>query len=347
MNLQALILPVSIAAFFVGALQSPVGAQTDSDGLKPKHPLYGKNEVGSPQIVEYYTPSKAPVSLLAGTVNQLYRQRPHQNVPVYFLPYGETLLIQADSSQMPEVRSLVEQTDLNYVGLGQHEATDEEQFLYKVNYVSLDAVEEALRSMDRNFMQQTQGGVQAQMGVQAPRGVHLGYVRERGMVLVRGSAANVAKVKTILNALDVAPPSLMITCYIVQGRKEKGAVGVPAALVRDLSALVPYEGFELLSSGMLPSNASKELEFNVEFTGERGEFELKMSPSAYDEGKGLLSLSSIKCQMSLFDTIDGKRTRNQRSFSTSTSVATDQFTVLGAVGADPVFVAVRMTQLGN
>jgi hypothetical protein len=295
------------------------------------------SEAADPFIIEYYTPRKASVVPLNNTIVSLLQARYMRGV--HFSVLGETLLIQAQASLMPEVLALVEQVDRNYATRGERAAIDEEQVIYKLKYVSLNAVREALRFMDRAFM--------PNQPATAPTGLSIGYVEERGVILVRGSSADVAQAVAILAELDVAPPSLMLTCYLVQASTEESSPRLPAALVRDLAALVPYKGFELLSSGMLPSNGGSELGLDVELAGDRGEFNLTMRPAAYDPKLGLLSLSQIKFQMSLNETVDGKRQRTQRSFATSTSLATDKFTVLGAVGADPVFVVVRMTQLGN
>ena len=340
MNLTTLTIPVLTAGFFLAGLQPQAFAQEDPDnGIKPQHPA-SQRERQQNLIIEYYTPTKAPVVVLNNAMIGVYRGKPtHNGIMTSFQVFGESLLIQGSAGEMPETLSLVAQMDQNYVGAGEHTATTEEQFLYKLRYVSSNAVREALQSMDRNFMQQRQG--------QEPRGLSIGYVEERGVVLVRGTAAEVSKAKAILTELDVAPPNLMISCYLVQGKAGASTPSLPAALVRDLSALVPFEGFELLSSGMLPSDASSQLGLDVELEAGKGEFSLEMYPAAYDEDRGLLKLSSIKFKMSLYTNVSGKRERTQRSFSTSTSLATDKFTVLGAVGADPVFVVVRMTQLGN
>jgi hypothetical protein len=344
MNLTTLTIPLMTAGLVLGGLQQQAlsqGVSGDGATANEPAPVTARQELHSKLVVDYYTPKKAPVQDLVFAMTRLFENKNRGSLNVFsFQEFGQTLLMQCSEAAMPEAVKLVRQMDEHYVGVNEHTATTEEQYLYKLRYASLESVREALNAMDQRMIQSTS---------RVRIGLNIGYIEARGMVLVRGPSVLVSKAKEILKELDVPPPSLMITCYLVQGKAGESSFGIPAELAADLSTLVPYEGFELLSSGMLPSNAASRLQLEVELDHGKGDFRLEMAPSAYDESRGLLSMSSIVFRTNLFSdspTAD-KPERTKRSFSTSTSLATDKYTVLGAVGADPVFVVVRMTQLKN
>jgi len=296
--------------------------------------------------VRYFKPAKAPVDGLQNTLQRLMMSNPNTSYRFVTLQtLGGTLLLQGPDGALPEVLKLARELDENYVGGGQMPTIDQGHHQYRVRNVSLEHLEQALRFLDRNTMQQYPG---------QPRGLHLSYVYGSGMVQMSGSDEYVARAKQVIAEVDVPQPSLMLTCYLVRGRSEgESDARVPAALVRDLSALVPYESFELMSSGMLPSNANGDMQLRVDLEDQKGVFELGMRPAAYDPDKGLLALSKVDFELSLNQeqmSDDGEligRTSTRRSFETSTSLATDRYSVLGAVGGDPVFVVVRLTQVNR
>jgi len=282
-------------------------------------------------VVEYYTPQKAPVETLAGTLSQLFHYtRPRQGLSPFLHPFGETLLVEAPADEIEYVMQLVAKCDANFVGEGERVDRIEEEWQHEVKHVSLDSLRSALHFLEKD---PTTGG----------KGMRLSYVPERGLVIAQGSRADVEQAKSVASLIDVPSPQLLLRLYIVQGA-EKSSEHLPSDLTRDLGALVPYPGFELLSSAFLPSDAKVRMSLQTDLEGERGRFILQMLPSAYDEKAGKLSLASIEFQLILMP--EGEH-NIERSFKTSTSLQAGQYTVLGAVGANPVFVVVKLERLGR
>lgn len=321
-------------------------------------PLYFQEQDGAsidphrpqPVVVEYYTPKRAPVETLSTSLTQMFRANITMvstgSVP-FLSSFGETLLVQAPANYMKDILNTIRECDANYVGSSEHNAQTSEHWQYEVKHVSLNAVRSALQ-----FLSHPQGVPQGRGAGRV--GMQVSFVDDRSLVLAQGTRGEIAQAKSIVEVLDVAPPRLMLTCYLVRGAEESSP-HLPQDLVRDLGQLVPYKNFEVLSTGVLPNDAIGKMSLRVDLADNMGRFELEMQPSAYDSQTGQLSLSSIDFSMQLSVVIEeqdqkrGVNTREKkmidRSFSTSTSLHSNQYTVLGAVGANPVFVVVRLSQL--
>ena len=323
----------------------------------PAHPapLFLQDEQGSSQseaqeqfrqLVEYYQPTNSPAEELAFTLSQLAATSVAHKIwagegsytfsSPRFIVYGETILIQDSRNEMTRTLEMVRGLDQAYTpdegGKRRRSQSEPHELLqYRLKSIGMDAVRRALQGFDRQMSQPGSKGV-----------IDISYGEERGLLVLRGPASDVAAVKSVLDEMDVPLPQVLITCYIVGGTtKEENDVRVPADLARDLSALVPYSGFELVSTGLLRSDTASTMDLQVELAEGSGQFQLDMRPRAFDPDTQTLTLDSVRFQMQVV--IEGQH-RN-RSFSTSTSLQTDQYTVLGAVGSDPVFVVIEMTRV--
>ncbi len=310
-------------------------------------------------LVEYYQPQRANVNELQSTLMRLAQSMVMTTQSgtssgadpllryATFQSYGGTLLVYAPSTSMPGLMELARRMDDNYVRPDQAGREELVQHQYRVRHVSLDSAEQALRFLDRNTMQQMSP---------IPAGMRLSYVDGAGLVLMSGTQSYVDQARAVLAELDVPRPSLMVTCYLLRGRGDaQSSQGIPPALARDLAALVPYEGFTLLSSGMLPTDGAGPMLLRVDLEDEQGTFELGMTPAAYDPQTGILALDKLSFELELNGVENSgvgeektsRRTVDRRFFTTSTSLATDRYSVVGAVGEDPVFVVVRLTQVAR
>lgn len=292
--------------------------------------------------VEYYTPSKAPVRLLSTSLGQMFvtaRNNDARQIVPYLHSFGETLLIQAPEDKMSEVLELIRRTDENYVGEQEQAAHSLEQWSYEVKHISLDSVASALHLIQME-------GDPTRAGFSRPP-FQTTYVQERGMLICHGSKEQVSRAQAIVHELDVAPKQLMLSCYLLKGA-DVSSPNLPVDLTGDLSKLVPYKGFEILSSGLLPTDAGSDMSMTVDLDGGMGMFRLNLSPSAYEAQSGKLSLSNVQFYMELVEERVGRgQSRSSRSFETSTSLRRGQYTVLGAVGADPVFLVIRLDEVGS
>jgi len=317
------------------ALYNPVLPLTSllvpqEEGLTPAHSPFQQS---SEQTVEYYTPQKASVRELSVVMQQLYGgPYPITVPPPTFYTFGETLLVSARKEVIEQVLATVERTDLQYVGGGERPTAPTEIFQYKVRHISFDAVRSALQSFDNSMRPMRQG-----------ERMNLRYIEERKVVIYRGSAEEVVQVKQVLSELDVPQPSLLISCFLVHGSGDmESSSQVPADLARDLSALVPFKGFSMLSSATVLTDANAPVTVSADVDLDRGEFMLRLRPGAYDPATGALNLASVDFQMSFHDDQGSPKKRN---FSTSCTLKTGRYAVLGSVGADADFVVLKMTAI--
>lgn len=306
--------------FTLSFLLPPIGCPQDDPAAR--------REEASTLVVEYYQPTKASARDLAVAMQQLAQAgEAYYGLPA-FVVYGDTLLVKEDEERMPETLATLRRLDGAFVEEPGWKEPVVETFRYQVRHVPLNSVLDGLR-----------GAFQG-----APRGPvapSIGSIDDRSTVVFRGSSEDVKEVRQLVEALDVPLPQLLITLYIIEGVEKADAdPRLPADLARDLATLVPYEAFSALSMGILSNDTVSPLELQTTTRGDGGEFELKMYPQAYDGETGTLTLGKIEFEAMMFDASAGKK--NRLSFHTSTSLRRGQYTVLGAVGSDPVFVVAKM-----
>ncbi|MCB9915260.1 MAG: hypothetical protein H6828_08935 [Planctomycetes bacterium] len=251
-----------------------------------------------------------------------------------FLLYGESLLVVDSASGLPETLAMLEELDANYVGKRRGPAPEPPKSLlqYEVKHASLRTVTSALFDLYGGQVQPSPAGYGA-----PPK---ISVVEDNGLILVRGTAEQVVEAETILKQVDVPRPKVLLTVYVLRGTSTAQADDrVPADLTSDLSPLVPYKGFELLSSALLPSDTRSPIRTQASLENDLGEWGLTMKPAAYDERTGTLAFDGVDLEVNTIE--NGARTR--RTLSTATSLRRGEYTVLGAVGANPVFCVVKLT----
>jgi len=167
------------------------------------------------------------------------------------------------------------------------------------------------------------------------------FVKERNLVILRDEPAAVADLLELLQRIDVPQPEIQLQCILLMPGKEQGPGPVlPEELRRELKTLVPrYDfqsvGFALLRTGVNPGTRIRALLGDVDDQS----YELSFRPTAFDAESGSLSVEYCSLVRSLTGTTDPPR---QSIFSTSMMMRGDEYTVLGASGAEPVFVVVRV-----
>lgn len=188
---------------------------------------------------------------------------------------------------------------------------------YSPQHISLDGLLQALqpftREIDHNAFNITAIDVPAR-------------------VVLRDSADNVQQMLTLLRTIDVPAPQLMLHCWLLRGIDHDGAAGLPAQLVENLQRLVPFAGFEQVSSAFLRISvvAGQQHELRGLFGDQR--FEVKLEPAGYDATTQSLTLA--RCA---FNSTTGQE------FATAAVVRAGEYVVLGAAGSDPLFVVLRVT----
>lgn len=284
------------------------------------------------QVVGYYQSEHAPVSELQAALIGIYRGRSAPNL----LEFGRTLVVSGESSAVTDALELAKRLDRewNAEGSSQRPLTTIE---YRARYVPVENLLTALQSYSRKVQFQDSLGT----WVQVP---NISVLRERGVVVIRDEQQTTTEVESLLQRIDVAQPQLRIACYLLAGKPEAtDDPRVPQALAADLSRLVPYAGFELVSYGLFQSDAGSVVDME-ESLEDGGRFELKLVPKPTGLASDALDLES--CRFQLAQTDEGGNVK-QKQFSTSTRLRLGEFTVLGALGGDPVFVVLRAERIGD
>jgi hypothetical protein len=129
----------------------------------------------------------------------------------------------------------------------------------------------------------------------------------------------------------------------VNGADDWGRVspGIPSQITDNLKRLVPYSSFELASMGVLRmSTSASSLSNSLRMPGNGEVFEMSLRVSAFDEKEGVLSFND-------FDMNKQEPMGQTNLFSTATSVQAGEYAVMGASGADPVFVVLHFEVIGK
>ena len=300
-------------------------------------------------VLEYYQPMNAPPEELQMLMYQLsetnffshkVRYPDSESLePVYVfrepsvLVFGDSILVRDSRAEIANTMKHLREFDARFSDPRKQVQPESRRELrsFEVTHVGLRSVGEALLSIYN--VTQTRAGFSM---VEPPT---FSFVEEKNLVLVRGTQSQIAEAEAVLKRMDVPQPRVMLECYLVSGASDAETdPRVPTDLAADLAQLVPYAGFELWSSAFLPSNTSGPVELKVELDGRDGELQLQMVPEAFDSTSGTLTLGRVDFELSL---LEGKR-RTRRSFTTSTMLRRGEYTVLGAVGADPVFVVIKL-----
>lgn len=189
---------------------------------------------------------------------------------------------------------------------------------YTPRFVTLDLLDRALQPFVRQILVGDEW---------AP---NVTSVRDRGLLVLRDEQACLDEMLALLASLDVPERQVRLTCWLVSGVTNAGNdPSLPKELVQDLGKLMPGMGFQARGFAMLNTTASVERPRSVQLESDSS---FQFLPSAYDGETGTLTVASCALQSG-----------GRELFSTSAVFRGGEFTVVGAVGADPVFLVVRVT----
>lgn len=265
--------------------------------------------------------------------------------PVTFESLEKTILVAAQSTLMPDVLGLLRDLDDGNTQAQKSsgdEATRVTTYQYRLRFASSSAVESVLRP----FMNVRLLGAQGHQMPDAPTGITIEY--ETGTVVVRETTAMIAEIRRVIEQIDQPEPQVRMTYYLVRGvddavmeaegiDAEDLDAGLPKDLVRDLGALLPVRGFQPLSFGVLQGDALSPRDIrDTMATG--ATMSLTMSPTTYDRETGTLGVDDIR-----FEYAEGGY--GTKRFTTSAQLEPGRFTVLGGVGATPIFLVLHMQRM--
>jgi hypothetical protein len=154
------------------------------------------------------------------------------------------------------------------------------------------------------------------------------------MLVIHDTPDQVARMLELLKRMDQAPPQMLITCWLVRGSFEpqQGARELPSDLVDNLRRLLPYHEYGLLTTALVRTSvlAGEERSLRGSF-GENGEFQLTLRPGAVDDSGHRLAFERIE-----FKSSEGTQ------FDTSAVLDFNEYTVLGAAGANPLLAVLEV-----
>jgi hypothetical protein len=212
---------------------------------------------------------------------------------------------------------------------------------YTPRYVSLDAAASALKPFERIFPVRDGG---------ARTVSNLNYVQERNQLVIRDTEEQIKRMQELLQRIDVPEPQALLSCYVVQADPAGTGAGLPADLLQNLGKIVPQFkfrplGFALLQASIAPGrNLSLTIDVDPQLS-----YDLRFRVVAYDRGSASLSVGDCSVQRDEYRSVtregvtELQRAGSRQLFSTQAVFRGGEYTVLGATGAEPVFLVVRLT----
>ena len=209
---------------------------------------------------------------------------------------------------------------------------------YTPRYVSLDAALGALQPFERRVSAKGAGPSS-----------NLSFIRERHQIVIRDTDEQIRQMSELLARVDVPEPQALLACYLVQADPAGTGAGLPADLLANLGKIVPQFRFRSLGFAMLQTSIApgRHLRLHIEGGPDVG-FDLEFTAVAYDPATQSLSVGDCRLERDQYRTVvrEGVSATERTSrelFSTHAAFRGGQYTVLGATGAEPVFLVVHLT----
>lgn len=324
---------ITTLAFATLCLFPPTLPFQQSGAVAPTEPL---------SAVEYYTPTRAPAEELRNLVVQLFNSGGVGTVfgrnepPPTFLTYGRSVVMRYRDDKIGELVALVAELDAQWSG--QRGDADDAELVsleYRARNVTLDNLANALAPFSHP--------ITLFDGMSRYQVSNMSFLDDRGLVVARGPQAEIEQIEAVLKRIDVPQQQVLVTCYLIRGTEAAGGESrLPKELTTNLAKLVPFAGFESLAMGILRSDALTRMTMTVDYAPSE-KFDLGLRPRAFDAETGSLTLE--QCEFGLSRGMG--ETHSTQRFTTSAAIHAGEYTVLGAVGAEPIFVVLHLTLAGG
>lgn len=262
--------------------------------------------------------------------------------------FGEAIGIQDFEAGRKELLGLLQQIDTRFGELNTARPEDQEDFV--------DVFQ--LRSLD---ISSAYGLIQSIIG-----DVQIEAVPESRSLVLRGVPQRVADARTLLQKTDLPAPQFTLTCMAIAPTDGEADATLPAELVGGLTELTGVTKFERLGSLLARGSvgARSQLEISGQFPnlgvldGQVSSIQLEASPDAYDAATQTLSLRRCALMLQrplataepapseaaatgLLSGITSSWSRE--TLQTDLSLVASEYTVVGALGSDQVFLVLRFT----
>lgn len=297
--------------------------------------------------IAYFTPEHGDAHELVGAASQLFGQQTtvrdsltrQLSTVSRFYSLGGAIVIRDRVTEIEPIVEFLRNLDRSLAGSGSAGARAPElvELSYSPRYITPESALSALASFQRRLP-----SLSASSGQGTTSGaLNITLVPDQSMLVVRDTAEQIQAMQRVLETVDISRPQLTLLCYLLRGTSEPGAGAVaPAELTGNLSELVPFEHFELVKMGLLRTAVTTSREISLQMNTDEATYLLSMSPTAYHPEQQELTLSNCKFAIQ-------SRSEAGASFQTSTSIRAGEYTVLGAVGAAPIFVVLAIQPLGS
>lgn len=313
-------------------------------GAGAQGPLRDSEPISPDQLVlRYYTPQylddeelvKVAASLFGPTI---WVATPDGSpyTPQRFLTLQDTVIVRDRAERADAIlRELAEIENAIYPP-EEHPETAPEQALesleYAPRFLTTSAALDALR------------GYQRAIQLPTPDGGWVGFdnmsaFEERHMLLVRETPDRMAEIRRLLGTVDVPVPQASFTFLLIRGQAgEAPGKELPAELVQHLGRLLPAQSFELIATGLMRGSVRSPLSLRTG-VGDH-QYTLELEPAAFDPTSRELTLQ--RCAFQDTEEMPDGSWETGHEFETALSLRAGEYTVIGAVGSDPLFVVLRM-----
>ncbi|MSR47389.1 MAG: hypothetical protein EXS13_10045 [Planctomycetes bacterium] len=170
-------------------------------------------------------------------------------------------------------------------------------------------------------------------------------VEQANVILVHDDSDRIDEMTSLAALVDRARPQLNVSAVVLQVGGDATSAGVSGDLVGALGRLGMGTSFKLLSTGALRCAVQSKLFCQLGTEAIDGShWNLTFLPEACDAESGCVSLSQCKfsTQLAGTPTSGGNKPGATQTFETSVTLALGEWVVLGAIGAQPTLIALRV-----
>lgn len=203
-------------------------------------------------------------------------------------------------------------------------------------FVSLPTLKSALFSFERTLP----------AGATETQRQNFTLVEAANVLLVEDEPARLEQITRLAALIDQPQPQITISACILKAGGDAGNSGVPGELASALTKMNLGANFKLLSSGTLRSSVQAQRFCELGNQDANGaSWKLQFLPIACDPASGNVTLSecSFVTEAGLDPTAGPNRQPASQDFRCDVTFGLDEWLVLGAVGAQPTLVALRVS----
>lgn len=248
-----------------------------------------------------------------------------------FLEVGGVLLVRDEAAQADSIVRQLGELELQIFGQPAQAPAEPElvRWEYAPRFVSIDALRSALTSFEHRVGNR----------------LNLEYAPERKLVLALDRPRELAELRAFVERFDQPSPAIMLRCRLLSATQDSAQQpALEPALVESLAQLSGSRTFASFGECAVRGTTDAVIEIKNDF-GSDGPYELRLEPGAYDPATRTVSFSScsFECYRVQPNIGGEERLSSVRRFKTRLSIRAGEPTVLGSIGAQPIFVVLELS----